>query len=83
MRGAEQGSGAAFEPVGHHIRGQVTGMEWGTWTPGEKAPCMLMVAVRYYRLVVSETVYEIDLENMDRIINGVHQLAEIRVALGL
>ena len=83
MRGAQRGRGTAIEAVEHHIRGQVTGMERGTWTTGEKAQCTLMVAVHYYKLVVEETMHQIDAENVGRIINGVDKLAEMRAALGL
>lgn len=72
------------EAVVHHLRGRITEVDWGTWKPGEKGPCTLMAALRYYKVEVGgEVTIEIDPENMKRVIDGVDQLAERRAALGI
>ena len=84
LRGASQGDTGEVEAAAIHMRGQVKEVDWGDWEPGAKAPVKLMVALRYYKLeVAGETVHEIDVENMKRIVDGVDQLAELRAALGL
>ena len=65
-------------------RGQIKEVDYGSWKPGEKATLKFMAAVDYYKLEVDgETVHEIDVENMTRIVNGVDQVAARRAALGL
>ena len=84
LRGSQEGDDGAVEPVAHSLRGQIKNVEWGTWKGGEKAPCKLMLALRYYKLEIDgDIVIEIDVENMKRVINGVDQLEERRRALGL
>jgi phage tail tube protein FII len=42
------------------------------------------MAVRSYKLeIASETLIEIDVENMKRIINGTDQLESLRTAMGI
>ena len=44
----------------------------------------MTLALRYYKLEIDgETIHEIDVENMTRVINGTDQLAARRRALGL
>ena len=85
MRGVQvEESTGRDEPVTHFMRGTIKELDWGTWKPGEKAPCKGMVALRYYKLeVAGETVHEIDVLNMVRIIGGEDQMASQRAALGL
>ncbi len=84
LRGSQEDEGGDAEPVVHTLRGQLKEVDWGTWKSGEKAPCKLMVALRYYKLEVGgEIIHGIDAENMKRVINGVDQLEKRRQALGL
>ena len=84
LRGSQEGEDGAVEAVAHHVRGRIKEVDWGTWKPGEKGPCTLMVAGRYYKLEVDgDTVIEIDPVNMVRIIDGTDQLAARRAALGI
>ena len=84
LRGSQEDELGDAEPVVHTLRGPLKEVDWGTWKPGEKAPCKLMVALRYYKLEIGgETLHEIDVENMKRVINGVDQLEKRRAALGL
>lgn len=56
----------------------------GDWKSGEAASFDFEVSVNYYRLLVGGVeVYEVDVENMIRRINGVDQLAGIRADIGL
>lgn len=84
LRGSQETETGETEAVVHTVRGQVKDVDWGDWQPGQKAPCTMMVALRYYKLEIDgETIHEIDVPNMKRIINGVDQLAARRTALGL
>lgn len=56
----------------------------GTWKSGDKSKQEYELRLNYYRLeVAGETVIEIDVENMKRIIGGVDQLAGIRDDIGM
>lgn len=84
LRGASQGEDGSVEAAVITMRGRIKDVDWGEWEPGAKAPCTLMAALRYYKLEVgAETIHEIDVENMIRIIDGTDQLAELRSALAL
>ena len=86
LRGGQQGPGpgAGVEAFVHQLRGRITEVDWGTWKPGELSPVKLKADLGYYKLeIAGETVHEIDVDNMVRIIDGVDQLAEMRRALGI
>ena len=84
FRGAVQDRGGVVRSVIVRTRGQIKEVDYGSWKPGEKATLKFMAAVDYYKLEVDgETVHEIDVENMTRIVNGVDQVAARRAALGL
>lgn len=56
----------------------------GQWKAGDKADSDYEMSVNYYKLTVGgREVYEIDVENMIRRIDGVDQLAGIRSDIGL
>lgn len=64
--------------------GRVKSGDFGAWKSGDKAATDYEMGVNYYRLTVGGVeVYEIDVENMVRRINGVDQLAGIRSDIGL
>jgi P2 family phage contractile tail tube protein len=64
--------------------GRVKSGDLGTWKSGDKAAGDYEMSVNYYKLTVGgREVYEIDIENMVRRINGVDQLAGIRSDIGL
>lgn len=84
FRGALESEDGAVTAVEARMRGSVKGINWGDWTPGQKAPLSCMMAVRSYRYTQGgEVVHDIDVDRMTRIINGVDRLAEQRAALGL
>lgn len=83
-RGALQRDGEAAVPVVVNLRGTVTGLNGGEWSPGEVTEAEYTMAVRYYRYTQGgEDLIEIDAENMVRKIGGVDQLQGIREAIGL
>lgn len=84
FRGALQAEDGNMKSLVIHARGQVRELDFGSWTPGEKAPLKATLACRYYKLELDgQTLHEIDVENMTRIVNGVDQLAAMRQALGV
>ncbi|MDQ7091749.1 MAG: phage major tail tube protein [Methylococcales bacterium] len=67
-----------------NLMGMVKEVDSGSWKPGDKATLKLAVALRYYKLTIdNEVIYEIDVPNMVRIIDGVDQLATTRANLGI
>jgi hypothetical protein len=84
MRGHVESDDGTTEPIVINMRGKVTTMEYGTWTPGEKATLQATVSLRYYKYTQGgEVLHEIDVPGMKRIIGGVDQLAEMRANLGI
>ena len=85
LRGSQENeAGTEVEAVVYSLRGTMKEVDPGTWKSGEKAPCKMTMALRYYKLEIGgETVHEIDVENMTRVIDGTDQLAARRQALGL
>jgi P2 family phage contractile tail tube protein len=66
------------------IGGRFKKGSFGKWEAGSKAPQEYEMTVNYYKLTMGgRDIYEIDVENMLRIIDGVDQLAGIRADLGL
>ena len=84
FRGAVQSEDGAVKPVVIQVRGTVKEIDFGSWKPGEAAPMKATIACRYYRLEHDgETVHEVDVHNMIRIVNGADQVAALRAALAL
>lgn len=66
------------------IGGRWSGWEGSTLKPGGSVPLKLTTSVHYFRAEFNgEELFEIDIENGKRIINGVDQLADLRKAMGL
>jgi len=64
--------------------GRIKSVSHGNWKSGDKNANEFEMGVNYYRLTVGgRTVFEIDVENMVRIIDGSDQLAAIRNAIGI
>ena len=84
IRGAIVSDAGGQLPVVVNLQGIVKEMDPGNWKPGEKATLKATMAIRYYKLAHDgETVHEIDVPNMVRIIGGEDQLAATRSALGI
>lgn len=84
FRGSFKGLKGAVTPVVATLRGMLKEVDPGEWKPAALAEIKHNVAVLYYKLEVDgRVVYEIDMVNAVRIIDGVDQLAAERAALGL
>ena len=84
IRGALQAEDGSVRAVVARCRGLIREVDYGDWKPGEQAEVKAMMAVRRYRLDIDgETVHDIDVDNMVRIVDGVDQLAAQRAALGI
>lgn len=83
-RGALESYDGTVTAVVHTMRGRITKIGRGTWTPGTKPQMNVEIALDYYKETHgSITVHEIDVENMIRVVNGVDRLKQIRQAIGL
>jgi len=77
-------SDGTASPVVVLLRGRVKESDMGTWKPGEAAKHKVTLSVNYYKYTQGGIdLVEIDVEGMKRIINGVDQLAQTRVNLGI
>lgn len=66
------------------VGGLLVANEFGGLKPGDPSTLKLSLDVRTYRLEQNgEVLWDIDIPNGKRIIGGVDQLAEIRIAMGL
>ncbi|MCG2663351.1 phage major tail tube protein [Brevundimonas sp.] len=85
LRGSMEGEGgSAVVPVIGQMRGLVTSADPGEWGDPKKGEVKLALTPNYYRLRIgSAEIYEIDLLNGIRRINGTDQLAARRAALGV
>ena len=83
FRGAMQDQDGTVTPIKVDVRGIWREVDMGSWKKGDKATMKVMVACRYYKMAVNDSVVtEIDLENMVRKINGEDQMEGIRSAIG-
>jgi len=83
MRGHLESDDGSSEAIVINLRGKITTLEPGTWTPGDKATLQGTVSLRYYKYTQGgEVLHEIDVPGMKRIIGGVDQLADMRANLG-
>lgn len=84
LRKALESYDGGVTPVVITMRGKIKQIDPGTVKPGEKASLKFSIALNYYKQEhAGEVIYEIDVENMVRIVNGVDALAAQRSALGL
>ena len=84
FRGAFKGLGGKVTPVIATMRGLLKELDMGDWKPGEKAESKYAMALQYYKLEVEgRVIYEIDMVNCVRVIDGVDQMADVRSAIGL
>lgn len=83
-RGALESVDGTVRPVVHTMRGKITVIDSGTWTPGQKPSLKVTLRLHYYKMEHDgRTVHEIDIRNMKRVINGTDRLAKIRAAIGM
>ena len=83
FKGALESMDGSVEAVNVSMRGKVTALEFSEWSPGSEATIKLTINLTYYRYEqAGQTIHEIDVTNMTRIIGSVDRLAEQRAALG-
>ena len=84
VRGAIESYDGMVSAVAHTMRGRITRLARGAWTPGQLAPLQVTMRLSYYKEERDDvTIHEIDIINMVRIVSGVDQLKAQRNALGL
>lgn len=84
LRGALEDLDGTVRAVVVKLNGKIHGMEFDTVTPGAKAGMTFRVAAHSYSYAQDgETLIDIDVRNMKRIIGGVDRLAAQRKAIGL
>ena len=84
LRGSIEDESGTKIPVIGEVRGLVTEADPNEWKPGEKGEAKIMGTADFYRLRIDgQEVYNIDVINSVRTINGVDQLARRRQNLGL
>jgi hypothetical protein len=84
LRGALASQDGTATPVVANMRGMLKEVDMGDFKAGEKIEVTFMVALDYYKLTRGDRVLiEIDIENCRRVVGGVDQLTNDRIALGL
>lgn len=84
FRGSFKGQKGAFTGVVATLRGMLKEVDPGSWKGGDKAEFKYSIGVSYYKLEIDGVVmFEIDLVNSVRVINGVDQLQQMRNQLGI
>lgn len=84
FRGHLHGENGTQRPVIINMRSLITEVDPGSWEPGSKTEQNVTVNPHYLKITHGEyVIVEIDPYNSRRIINGVDQLANMRVNLGL
>lgn len=84
IRAALESYDGTITPVMVNMRGKVTELDAGTWTPGAVPSLKVTMTLNYFKQTHGGVViHEIDVINMVRVIDGVDGLAAQRAALGL
>lgn len=84
IRGATQDAEGSIYPILIELKGIWKEIDMGSWKTGDKGTMKVMVACRYYRYSEDGAeLIKIDMENMERVIDGKDQLQEIREAIKL
>ncbi|KAF7769995.1 hypothetical protein PCIT_a2929 [Pseudoalteromonas citrea] len=82
-RGAIQAQGEAPVPVKVTLTGFFKEVDMGNWKDGEEANLTMQYTVQKYKLEIgADVIYDIDLYNDARIINGKDHMAALRAAIG-
>lgn len=82
-RGAIQAQGQEPQPVTVTLSGFFKEVDMGNWKDGEEAKLTLQYTVQKYKLEINkEEIYNIDLYNNVRKVNGKDQMAALRAAIG-
>ena len=84
FRGSFKGQKGAFVGVVATLRGMLREVDPGDWKAGDKAEIKHAISPTYYKLEIdNQVIYEIDIINSIRVIDGVDQLAKMREQLGI
>jgi P2 family phage contractile tail tube protein len=84
LRGALEDIDGTIKPVTVKLGGRIHSLEMDAITPGAKAGMSFKLAAWSYSYIQDgETLIDIDVRNMKRIIGGVDRLAAQRKAIGL
>ena len=84
VRGALESFNGEVEAIVVSMRGKVTAVEMSAWTPAAESTLKVTINLHSYRYEqAGSVIYDIDVVNMVRIINGTDRLKERRDALGL
>lgn len=82
-RGAIQAQGEEPQPVTVTLEGFFKEVDMGSWKDGEESKLTLQYTAQKYKLEINkEVIYEIDLYNDTRVINGKDQMSALRAAIG-
>ena len=66
------------------MTGKITSLTRDAWKAGENSKMTINMTLHYFKEVADgATIYEIDIKNMKRVIDGVDQMEAIRSAIGL
>lgn len=83
-RGALESYDGTITSVIIKMRGKITKVARATWKPGTLSPVTFTMDLNYYyEEHGGQPVYEFDIINMVRRIDGVDRLAEMRAAMGI
>lgn len=84
IRGHLAGEDGKTVGVEAHIDGRIKSITSDAWQPGQKTTVTVALSVHFYSLKVGDTdLVEIDVMNARRVVNGVDQLNETRINLGI
>lgn len=82
-RGAIQAQGEEPQPVTVTLEGFFKEVDMGNWKDGEATKLTLQYTAQKYKLEINkEVIYEIDLYNDTRVVNGKDQMGALRAAIG-
>lgn len=84
VKGALESFNGEVEAINISMRGKVTAVEMSAWTPAAESTLKVTINLHSYRYEqAGSVIYDIDVVNMVRIINGTDRLAARRNAIGL
>lgn len=84
LRGSLSSHSGQTSHVICNMRGIIKEIEFPEWSAGEKSTVQFTIALDYYKLSKGDRVMiELDIENVRRVVGGVDQLENDRIALGL
>lgn len=82
-RGAIQAQGQEPQPVTVTLEGFFKEVDMGNWKDGEESKMTLLYTAQKYKLEINkEVIFDIDLYNDTRIVNGKDQMSALRAAIG-